>query len=62
MYVCSLTNLSPIGWMLEIVTSVSLGSSFSRAHEEEKEAEPESVSHREPKLSPVVKGLSLYLP
>lgn len=57
-----LTNLSPIGWMLEMVTSVSLGSSFSRAQEEEKEAEPESESHREPKLSPVVKGLSLYLP
>lgn len=55
------TNLSPIGWMLEMVTSVSLGSSFSRAQEEEKE-EPESASHREPKLSPTVNGLSLYLP
>lgn len=57
-----LTNLSPIGWMLEMVTSDSLGSSFSRAQAEEKEAELESVSHREPKLSPVLKGLSLYLP
>ncbi len=53
------TNLSPIGWMLEMVTSLSLGSSFSRAQEENDD--PPSLSHREPKLSPDVKGLSLYL-
>lgn len=53
------TNRSPIGWMLEMVTSLSLGSSFSRAQEENDD--PPSLSHREPKLSPDVKGLSLYL-
>lgn len=52
--------LSPIGWILEMVTS-SLGSSFSRAQEEVKEALPPSLSHLDPKLSPTVKGLSLYL-
>lgn len=51
--------LSPIGWILEIVTS-SLGSSFSRA-QEEKEELPPSESHLDPKLSPAVNGLSLYL-
>lgn len=53
------TNLSPIGWMLEMVTSLSLGSSFSRAQEENDD--PPSLSHRDPKLSPDVNGLSLYL-
>lgn len=53
------THRSPIGWMLEMVTSLSLGSSFSRAQEENDD--PPSLSHREPKLSPDVKGLSLYL-
>ena len=43
-----------------MVTS-SLGSSFSRAQEVVKEAVPPSVSHRDPKLSPTVNGLSLYL-
>lgn len=49
-----------MGWMLEMVTS-SLGSSFSRAQEVVKEAVPPSVSHRDPKASPTVNGLSLYL-
>lgn len=52
--------LSPIGWMLEMVTS-SLGSSFSRAQDDVKEALPPSASQRDPKLSPTEKGLSLYL-
>ena len=52
--------LSPIGWILEMVTS-SLGSSFSRAQDVVKEEPPPSVSHRDPKLSPTVNGLSLYL-
>lgn len=43
-----------------MVTS-SLGSSFSRAQEEVKEALPPSLSHLDPKLSPTVNGLSLYL-
>lgn len=46
--------------MLEMVTS-SLGSSFSRAQEEVKEAVPPSVSHLDPNPSPTVNGLSLYL-
>ena len=57
---CMDRYLSPIGWILEMVTS-SLGSSFSRAQEVVKEAVPPSVSHRDPKLSPTVNGLSLYL-
>lgn len=52
--------LSPMGWILEMVTS-SLGSSFSRAQEEVKEAVPPSVSHLDPNPSPTVNGLSLYL-
>ena len=56
----SWTNLSPIGWMLDMVTSLSFGSSFSRAQEEVKE-EAVSESHREANESPAVKGLSLYL-
>lgn len=52
--------LSPIGWILEMVTS-SFGSSFSKAQDVVKEAVPPSVSHLDPKLSPTVKGLSLYL-
>lgn len=43
-----------------MVTS-SLGSSFSKAQEEVKEAVPPSVSHLDPKPSPTVNGLSLYL-
>lgn len=43
-----------------MVTS-SLGSSLSRVQEALKEAVPPSVSQREPKLSPTVNGLSLYL-
>lgn len=43
-----------------MVTS-SLGSSFSSAQEEVKEALPPSLSHLDPKLSPTVNGLSLYL-
>lgn len=50
-----------MGWMLDMVTSLSLGSSFSRAHEEVKDEEPVSESHREEKESPAVNGLSLYL-
>lgn len=49
-----------MGWILEMVTS-SLGSSFSRAQEEVKEAVPPSVSHLDPNPSPTVNGLSLYL-
>lgn len=43
-----------------MVTS-SLGSSFSSTQEEAKEEPPPSLSHLEPKLSPTVNGLSLYL-
>lgn len=43
-----------------MVTS-SLGSSFSRTQELVKEAVPPSESHRDPKPSPTVNGLSLYL-
>lgn len=52
--------LSPIGWMLEMVNS-SLGSSFSRVQEVVNDAEAPSASHRDPKPSPTVNGLSLYL-
>lgn len=56
------THRSPIGWMLEMVTSLSLGSSFSRAQDEKEEPLSESQREAEPKPSPEVKGLSLYLP